>query len=382
MSVAWHARRIAGPVARPMRRAYVGLRTRGWPPHSCLFIAQEGAEWVLAYEARRLAELAGGLGIPVGPERWVNAVAGQAIFHESQFTLLLEDFEARGNRLGFAYFHGRPGTPGFPEFDACYRRLEQRHGEIERVQVTNRAMEELVLETGIAAEKVRRIPIGIDLAAFPRRTAEARALARRALGLPDSAFVVGSFQKDGVGWGEGREPKLIKGPDVLVAAAERLRDVVPDLWFLLTGPSRGYVIAGLERAGIPYRHRLLPSLEAVARAYEAIDLCVVASRDEGGPRAVLESMAIGVPLVTTRVGQAADLVRHGENGWMVEVEDVDGIVAWARHVAEAPRDTLAQVLLAGHRTAEENSYGALRPRWRSLLEGLVTVPDAGVAPWT
>jgi len=377
MSVAMRARRLAAPVGRPLRRAAVGLRTRDWSPHSHLFIAQEGADWVLAYEARQLARLAAGLGIPVGPERWVNAVAGQAIFHESQFTLLLDDFDARGNRLGFAYFHGRPGTAGFPEFDVCYRRLIQRHAEIDGVQVTNRAMESLVLETGIAAEKVHRIPIGIDPVAFPLRTDEVKARARRELGLPDTAFVVGSFQKDGVGWGEGLEPKLIKGPDVLVAAAERLREHVPDLWFLLTGPSRGYVIAGLERAGIPYRHRYLPSLESVARAYEAIDLCIVASRDEGGPRAVLESMAIGVPLVTTRVGQAADLVRHEENGWLVEVEDVDAITGWGRHVAEAPRATLERVLEAGRRTAEENSYGALRPRWRSLLEGLVTVPDDG-----
>ena len=377
MNVTARARRLVAPVARPLRRGYVASRTRAWQPHSHLFIAQEGADWVLAYEARQLEKLAAGLGIPVGPERWVNAVAGQAIFHESQFTLLLDDFDARGNRLGFAYFHGRPGTAGFPEFDVCYRRLTQRHAEIDGVQVTNRAMESLVLETGIAAEKVHRIPIGIDPVAFPLRTDEVKARARRELGLPDAAFVVGSFQKDGVGWGEGLEPKLIKGPDVLVAAAERLREHVPDLWFLLTGPSRGYVIAGLERAGIPYRHRYLPSLESVARAYEAIDLCIVASRDEGGPRAVLESMAIGVPLVTTRVGQAADLVRHDENGWLVEVEDVDAITGWGRHVAEAPRATLERVLEAGRRTAEENSYGALRPRWRSLLEGLVTVPDDG-----
>ena len=379
MSVTSHARRIVAPVGRPVRRAAVGLRARGWPAHSRLFIAQEGADWVLAYEARQLARLAAGLGIPVGHERWVNAVGNQAVFHESQFTLLLDDFDPRGNRLGVAYFHGRPGTEGFPEFDVCYRRLEHRHEDVDRVQVTNEAMEALVLETGIDAAKVHRIPIGIDPVAFPPRTDEVKARARRELGLPDSAFVVGSFQKDGVGWGEGREPKLIKGPDVLVASAERLRDVVPDLWFLLTGPSRGYVIDGLERAGIPYRHRYLPSTEAVARAYEAIDLCVVASRDEGGPRAVLESMAVGVPLVTTRVGQAADLVRHGENGWLVDVEDVDGIVAWARHVAEAPGAALDEVLRAGHRTAEENSYAALRPRWRLLLEGLVTIPPADPA---
>ena len=181
---------------------------------------------------------------------------------------------------------------------------------------------------------MHRIPIGIDVETCSRSArAETRAAARRALGLPESAFVVGSFQKDGVGWGEGLEPKLIKGPDVLLAVAERLRERVPELAFLVTGPARGYVRAGLERLGIPHRHVLLPDVDAVAQAYDAIDVCLVTSRDEGGPRAVLEAMATGVPLVTTRVGQAVDLVRHGENGWLVEVEDVDG----ARRVGGARR---------------------------------------------
>ena len=379
MNVTGHARRLAAPVGKPLRRAAVGLRTRAWEPHSHLFVEQEAAEWVLSYEARQLARTAAALGAQLGPRAWGRGIANQAIFHLSQFTLLLHDFERRGNNLGLSYFHGRPGTPGMPEFDACFETMRTRHAEIDRIQVTNGAMEELVLSTGIEAAKVHRIPIGIDVDVFRPQDGAGPLTARARVGLPASAFVVGSFQKDGVGWGEGLEPKLIKGPDVLVAAAERLRDAVPDLWFLLTGPSRGYVMAGLERAGIPYRHHLLPSLEAVARAYEAIDLCVVASRDEGGPRAVLESMAIGVPLVTTRVGQAADLVRHGENGWMVEVEDVDGIVHWGRHVAEAPRGGLDDVLRAGHRTVEENSYEALRPRWRRLLERLVRIPDADAA---
>jgi glycosyltransferase involved in cell wall biosynthesis len=377
VSLRRYVRRAGAPIGRPLRRSAIGLRTRGWPAHSRLFIAQEGAEWVLAYEARQLRKLAGKLGIQVGPDRWVNGVGGQSVFHESQFTLLLHDFERRGNNLGFAYFHGRPGTPGFPEFDACYEALRRRHAEIDRVQVTNRAMEELVRETGIAAEKIHRIPIGIDRETFRVRTPRARADSRRELELPDSAFVVGSFQKDGVGWGDGLEPKLIKGPDVLVAVAERLRERVPELWFLLTGPSRGYVKAGLERAGVPYRHFFLPDVEAVAKAYEAIDLCLVTSREEGGPKAALEAMSIGVPLVTTRVGQAADLVRHGENGWMVDVGDVDGLVEWSAHVAEAPRVELEQILGAGAATATENSYEALTPAWRRLLDGFVAIPEPG-----
>jgi glycosyltransferase involved in cell wall biosynthesis len=235
-------------------------------------------------------------------------------------------------------------------------------------------MEELVLETGMAAAKVHRIPIGIDAEAFPLRSPEDVATARSLFELPESAFVVGSFQKDGVGWGEGLDPKLIKGPDVLLAVAERLKERIPETTFLLTGPSRGFVKAGLERLGIPYRHVVLRDVDAVARAYEAIDVCLVASRDEGGPRAVLEAMATGVPLVTTRVGQAADLVLHRENGWIVESEDVDGLVLWTVHVAES--DELDRVLAAGRETAEANSYPALRPRWRALLDGFVAMDDA------
>jgi len=376
MSVTSHARRIVAPVARPLRRTAVGLRTRGWAPHSHLFVEQEAAEWVLSYEARQLSRTATALGVELGPPGWARGVANQSIFHLSQFTLLLHDFERAGNNLGLAYFHGRPGTPGMPEFDACFETLRTRHAEIDRIQVTNREMETLVRSTGIAPGKVHRIPIGIDVESFRPRTDASRTASRARLDLPDSAFVIGSFQKDGVGWGDGLEPKLIKGPDVLLAVAERVAEQVPELHVLLTGPSRGYVRTGLDRLGIPYRHALLPDVDAVADVYPGIDVCLVASRDEGGPRAVVESMATRVPLVTTRVGQAADLVRHAENGWMVEPEDVDGLAAWTAHVARAAAGELEPVLAAGRATAEANSYDALRPRWSALLEGFVALPDA------
>jgi glycosyltransferase involved in cell wall biosynthesis len=375
LSVRERARRLAAPVGRPVRRAVVARRTRDWPPHSRLFVGREGADWVLSYEARQLDRTVRALGIETGPAGWITAVSNQSIFHQSQFTLLLHDFAKNGNNLGFAYFHGRPGTPGMPEFDACFAAMRRRHAEIDRVQVTNRAMEALVLETGMAREKVHRIPIGIDVEALTLRTDERREAARRAFDLPESAFVVGSFQKDGVGWGEGLEPKLIKGPDVLVDALVAARERIPELAVLLTGPSRGYVKSGLERAGIPFRHALLPDVDEVARAYDAIDVCVVASRDEGGPRAVLESMATGVPLVTTRVGQAADLVEHGANAWMVEIEDVEALADAIVRVAGAPADGLERVRAAGRETAEANSYPALRARWRALLDGFVAIGD-------
>ena len=156
---------------------------------------------------------------------------------------------------------------------------------------------------------------------------------------------------------------------MLLAAVERLRMRVPELWLLLTAPARGYVKEGLERMGVPYRHLVVSGQEGVAKAYRALDVCLVTSRDEGGPKAVLEAMATGVPLVTTRVGQAADLVQHSRNGYIVEVEDANGIADWAGYVAEAPDETLARLAATGRATAEECSFAALAPRWRSSSPG-------------
>ena len=126
-------------------------------------------------------------------------------------------------------------------------------------------MHDLVLSAGVEPERVFRIPIGIDLENFPPVDAQLREAARAALGLPADAFVVGSFQKDGVGWGEGLEPKLVKGPDVLVAALGAGPRDASELVVLLTGPARGYVRRELERLGIPYRH-VLRAARARARA--------------------------------------------------------------------------------------------------------------------
>ena len=249
-------RRAARPIGRPIRRFAIGRRTKAWPRYSRLFVAGDGNEWAISDDARQIARLAARLGARVGDERWISAVRGQSIFYASQFSLAESEWE-RENRLGLAYLHGRPGTPGMPEFDTCYELVRSRHDEIDRIQVPSRAMEELVLGAGVPGEKVFRIPIGIDLDRFRLRRDEERSEARRRLGLPADAFVAGSLQKDGVGWRDGLEPKLIKGPDILLGAVERLRELVPELYVLLTGPARGYVIKGLERAGVAYRHVLL-----------------------------------------------------------------------------------------------------------------------------
>ena len=228
-----------------------------------------------------------------------------------------------------------------------------------------------MLQTGISPEKVHLIPIGINLSFFHYRDKALRDQQRERLAIPKNAFVIGSFQKDGNGWGEGLEPKLIKGPDIFIQTMEQLRTSIPELFVVLTGPARGYVKQGLERLKIPYRHLFLKEYAEVGRLFPALDLYLVSSRQEGGPKAILESMASGTPLVTTRVGQAMDIVKHGQNGWMVDVEDVDGLAKWAGYVFQNRGPALAPVLQNGYQTARANTYESQLPLWQKFMTGFV-----------
>jgi len=327
--------------------------------YSRLFVVGDRLGWSIDDDRARLVATARRLGYRVAPAPFVRLARRQAVFQHNHFNALQARWLESSHRLGLSYFHGRPGTPGYPEFDRAYETLRQHAARIDRVQVTHREMLELVVGAGVPAERVFQIPIGVDLEHFPLAPERVR-----------SEFVIGSFLKDGVGMTAGLEPKLLKGPDTFVAVVARLRESIRHLSVLLTGPARGYVRSELERLGVPHRHILVGSRDELASAYHEVDVCLVTSRQEGGPKAVLEAMASGVPLVTTRVGQATELVVDGENGLLADVDDVDGLVAAVERVHED--EALRTRLRASARaTAEQHAEERLDPLWAHLLEGLV-----------
>jgi glycosyltransferase involved in cell wall biosynthesis len=368
-------RRPAAALSKAVLRAYVPARTGSWPEFSSLFVVGDDVGWSIDNDTTRLTATAKRLGYDVAPPGWARFARRQSVFHPDHFGALRPRWLESSHRLGLSYFHGRPGTPGFPEFDDAYATLCEHARRIDRVQVTHAEMEELVISAGVQPERVFRIPIGVELRSFPLRDEEARSNARASLGLPQTAFVLGSFQKDGVGLGEGLRPKLIKGPDALVQVVERLRGRIPELYVLLTGLARGYVRQELDRIGVPHRHLLLPSRAHLAGAYHALDVYAVTSRQEGGPKAVLESMAAGVPLVSTRVGQTPELVVDGENGLIADVDDIDALAAAVERVRD---DTVLASRLREHGrvTAELYADERLDSRWAKLLEGFVQRPPA------
>ena len=366
--------RTAGRALRPLAdvaaRGLVAVRTRGWQANSRLFVVGDSGGWSIDDDALQLAVIARRLGVDVAPAAWARHARRQAVFLPSHFSALRPRWLDSSHRLGFAYFHGRPGTAGHPEFDEAVAALQRHAGRVDRVQVTHAEMHELVVSAGVDPARVFRIPIGIDLDRFPLVDAASRLAARAALDLPEDAFVVGSFQKDGIGWGDGREPKPVKGPDVLVAALAQVQEHTADLVVLLTGPARGYVRSELERRGIAHRHLRIDTRPGLAQAYHALDAYLVASRQEGGPKSVLESLASGVPLVCTRVGQAPEIVEDGRSALLAEVEDADALAGLVLRLHD-DEELRRSLRAAGRPAAEALAYDRLDGRWAELLDGFV-----------
>jgi glycosyltransferase involved in cell wall biosynthesis len=185
-----------------------------------------------------------------------------------------------------------------------------------------------LVDLGADPARLPVIPLGVDTSHFRPPTAEQRSRARTELGIAGDVFLIGSFLKDGQGWGDGSEPKPIKGPDIFLAVLERVAHDHPNLCVLLTGPARGFVKAGLERLGIPFVHRNLKDYRRMVDLYHALDLCLITSRCEGGPLSFAESWATAVPTVSTRVGIAEDLTVQGENGFVAEIDDAEALAAF------------------------------------------------------
>ena len=345
------------------------LRNIFWKPYSRLFIIGDSVGWAIDEEARELKKVADKLNIPTHLVKRVYFNIPQVVHYASQFSLKYESIYKKKHRISVDYYHGKPHQG--ESFRECFEALTKHYKDISKVRVSNKDMESLIKSSGIDPAKVMRIPIGIDTNIFTRTSPEKRLSARQNLDIPKQAIVIGSFQKDGVGWGEGNEPKLIKGPDIFLKVIEKLKLGIPNLWVLLSGPSRGYIKNGLDAIGIPYRHTYLKDSRELTRLYDAIDLYIISSREEGGPKSCLESMAKGVPVVTTAVGQCKDLVEHGKNAMMAPTDDVDKLYEFSLKVLK-DENVRERLINAGLVTAEENSYGAQLQLWKEYFKDLIT----------
>jgi glycosyltransferase involved in cell wall biosynthesis len=179
---------------------------------------------------------------------------------------------------------------------------------------------------------------------------------RRQLGIGDGDLVLCCIA--------GFRPE--KGHGDLVTALARL----PGRCHLLLagdGPTRAAVAAQAADAGVAERVHFLGNVDDVRPVLAAADLSVLASTAvETFSMAMLESMAMGVPVIASRIGGLAEAVEPGVTGALFAPGDVDGLVAGVETCA-AP-DRLPRLgRIARARVLDQFTEAAMVAEYDSLL---------------
>jgi D-inositol-3-phosphate glycosyltransferase len=283
-----------------------------------------------------------------------------------------------------------PVVAMFHTLGALKNRVAQDAAELEqqiRVDLERRTMamaDRIVAATEIdrshmleayaaSARKIVVVPGGVNLEMFAPGDRQA---ARRSLGLgPEPTLLfVGRIQR-------------LKGIDILIRAAADLREEIGPLRVLIvggTGDEGGRQVSeearemARLRAEVDEFHlgsvvQFLGGVEQprLAEYYRAADVTVMPSTYESFGLVAVESMACGTPVVASRVGGLATIVRDGENGALIPWRD-------PRLFADRIRPILTDPLLATslRRGALET---AAQYSWDGVAERTISVYDSLLA---
>lgn len=234
----------------------------------------------------------------------VTSLFASGIMHQVPSIVSLDATPLQYDALGAFYGHAPSKNARLEEVK---KRLNQKSFTSARRLVTwsQWAKDSLVSDYGVPADKITVIPPGIDT---PRWAVDRSAALRP--GRPvNLLFVGGDFPR--------------KGGDTLLRAFESLPTRVDVRLDIVTKTSD---IINSDPSRIRVWRDVGPNSPQLMKLFAEADLFVFPTRGDCLPLAVLEAMASGLPVITTRVGALPEAVTHGETGWIVPPDDSAAMV--------------------------------------------------------
>jgi alpha-maltose-1-phosphate synthase len=199
-----------------------------------------------------------------------------------------------------------------------------------------------LVEHGIPRERVVVNPYGVDLERFHVRD--------RDFDRPLRFLFVGSIGAR-------------KGVPLLAEAWRKLAPAGAELWMVgSASPTTLQKLPLLPRMKV---FGAVPQAE-LAALMQQCDVFVFPSYFEGFGLVLLEAMACGLPVITTSSTAGPDLVTEGENGWVIEPGDLEGLTAIMSWCLEH-RERIAEMGWQARLAAERFTWSAYGERWIQLL---------------
>jgi glycosyltransferase involved in cell wall biosynthesis len=237
----------------------------------------------------------------------------------------------------------------------------------DRVITVGPALHRACAEMAVPPQRETYLPNGIDLDEYTRRAPVAQR--RRELGVPADRLVVGVVAR----------LSAEKGVDRAVRALAGLRVRYPncELHILGAGREQAHLQALCASLGLASAVRFWGWQRRPQPYYEMMDMLLLPSLTEGMPNAVLEAMAMGVPVAATDVGGVRELLDDGRAGVVLGSDEA----AWPAQVqplldSPAYRGILAQ--RAHARVAQRYSYRRWVERVNAVYTEVLGLTEAAV----
>jgi glycosyltransferase involved in cell wall biosynthesis len=202
--------------------------------------------------------------------------------------------------------------------------------------------EEAVRRDGLDPGRVLVVPNGIDAAGYAAAgDTAARAASRLGLGREPGWTEKGS--ESGPVVGMIANLNRYKDHGTFLEAAADVAASYPAVRFLLVGegPMRPAIVGRIEKLNLGRRVVLMGARSDIPAVLSAIDIFVLASREEGLPNSILEAMAAGKPVVATNVGGVAEAVVDGVTGLLVPRADPLALGSAIRRLLADPGEAAA-----------------------------------------
>lgn len=170
--------------------------------------------------------------------------------------------------------------------------------------------------------KLQVILNGVDVEEIEKKIAVSK-LTRSSLNIPENAYVVGMV---------GRISEQ-KAPDVFVKAARKIKDVIPESFFIIVGdgPDRLEIEKMILNADLKDSFLITGWTKQAIEYLALFDIAVLCSRWEGLPLVVPEYFAAQKPVVCTKIDAVDDMIQNDVNGCVVDIDDADALaenVVW------------------------------------------------------
>lgn len=121
---------------------------------------------------------------------------------------------------------------------------------------------------------------------------------KKKYGINSESFVVGNFQND----------KKSKSPEIFLKIVVDMIEKGQKIEVVLCGRNRQFLIENFKKMGVKYHYFHMVPLETINELYNCLDLYIITSKYEGGPRSIIECALTRTPLISTKVGIAPNFL--------------------------------------------------------------------------